>query len=132
MTMIMRRLGCAAALASLDVFEKDGVLEHVRDVGTRFVEGLRARLGPLPHVGDIRMKGLFGGVELVKDRGTREPYPFAERTGHRVCLAARDRGVFLRPLGDVIVLVPPLSSTDDELDRLVTALAASVREATGD
>jgi adenosylmethionine-8-amino-7-oxononanoate aminotransferase len=126
------QLGCAAALASLDVFEKDGVLEHVRDVGTRFVEGLRARLGPLPHVGDIRMKGLFGGVELVKDRGTREPYPFAERTGHRVCLAARDRGVFLRPLGDVIVLVPPLSSTDDELDRLVTALAASVREATGD
>jgi adenosylmethionine-8-amino-7-oxononanoate aminotransferase len=126
------QLGCAAALASLDIFEKDGVLAHVRDAGARFVEGLRAKLGPLPHVGDIRLKGLFGGVELVKDRGTREPYPTPERTGHRVCLAARERGVFLRPLGDVIVLVPPLSSTQDELDRLVTALAASVREVTAD
>lgn len=126
------QLGCAAALASLGIFEKDGVLAHVRDVGARFVEVLRAKLGPLPHVGDIRLKGLFGGVELVRDRDTKEPYPFTERTGHRVCLAAREGGVFLRPLGDVIALVPPLSSAHDELDRLVTVLAASVREVTGD
>ena len=125
------QLGCAAACASLEIFQKDGVLEHVRGVGARFGEKLRKEVGPLAHVGDIRIRGLFGGVELVKDRATKEAYPNARRVGHQVCLAARDRGVFLRPLGDVIALVPPLSSTPEELDRLVAVLAESIEEVTG-
>ncbi len=122
------QLGCAAALASLDIFEKDSVLENVRRKAERVGARLRSELADLAHVGDIRVKGLFGGVELVKDRSTKEPFAFEERTGHRVCLAARARGVFLRPLGDVIVLVPPLSSTEEELDHLVDAVAESIRE----
>ena len=125
------QLGCAAALASLDIFETDDTLAHVREEGARFAERLHAELAPLAHVGDVRVRGLFGGVELVSDRETRQPFPFAERTGHKVCLAARERGVFLRPLGDVMVLVPPLSSTREELDGLVEALAESIREVTG-
>ena len=126
------QLGCAAASASLDIFDSDGVLEHVRAEGARFAAGLRERVSPVPSVGDIRIKGLFGGIELVKDRAKKELYPNGYRVGHRVCLAARERGVFLRPLGDVIVLVPPLSSTREELDRLVTVLAEAIREAAGD
>jgi len=125
------QLGCAAALASLGIFESEDVLGRVRRNAARFASRLDEMLGTHPHVGDIRMKGLFGGIELVKDRQTREAYPYESRTGHRVCLAARERGMFLRPLGDVIVLVPPLSSTADELDLLAVAVVDSVNEVTG-
>jgi adenosylmethionine-8-amino-7-oxononanoate aminotransferase len=68
------------------------------------------------------------GVELVRDRETREPFDPAERVGHRVCMAIRKRGVILRPLGDVVVVMPPLSVTEAEIDHLVSALEASIRE----
>ena len=125
------QLGCAAALASLGIFEREDVLGRVRQNAARFASRLDEMLGTHPHVGDIRMKGLFGGIELVKDRATREAYPYESRTGHRVCLAARERGMFLRPLGDVIVLVPPLSSPPEELDALAVAVTRSVDEVTG-
>ncbi len=124
-------LGCAAALASLRIFESEPVLDRVRENGARLSAGLGELLGAHPHVGEVRLRGLFGGIELVRDRETREAYSYESRTGHRVCLAARERGIFLRPLGDVIVLVPPLSSTADELDRLAIAVAESVDEVTG-
>jgi adenosylmethionine-8-amino-7-oxononanoate transaminase len=126
------QLGCAAGLASLRIFEREPVLERVREHGARLSSRLKELLGDHPHVGDIRFKGLFGGVELVKDRATREAYPYESRTGHHVCLAARERGMFLRPLGDVIVLVPPLSTTADEIDALAVAVAESVNEVTGE
>jgi len=126
------QLGCAAGLASLDIFEREPVLERVRENGARLAARLAELLGSHQHVGDVRLKGLFGGIELVKDRATREAYPYESRTGHRVCLAARARGMFLRPLGDVIVLVPPLSTTADEIDALAVAVAKSVDEVTGD
>ncbi len=125
------QLGCAAGLANLGIFEREPVLERVRENGARLSSRLEELLGDHPHVGDFRLKGLFGGIELVKDRATREAYPHESRTGHRVCLAARRRGMFLRPLGNVIVLVPPLSSTADELDALAVAVAESVDEVTG-
>jgi len=124
------QLACAAACSSLDIFEKERVLERVRRASERFIARLVSELGERPHVGELRMKGLFGGAELVRDRSTRERYPARERVGHRVCLAARRRGMFMRPLGDVLVFVPPLSSTDDELDALVRAAAESVAEVT--
>jgi adenosylmethionine-8-amino-7-oxononanoate aminotransferase len=74
---------------------------------------------------------LAAGIELVADRASRTPFPAAERRGMRVCGAARRRGVFLRPLGDVIVLMPPLTITDQEIDRLVEALRAAIPEACG-
>jgi adenosylmethionine-8-amino-7-oxononanoate aminotransferase len=82
---------------------------------------LTARLGEMaahPHVGDVRQRGLMVGIELVADKETREPFPIARRTGHRVILEARKLGALLRPLGDVIVLMPPLCLTTEELDTL--------------
>ncbi|MHC4252570.1 MAG: adenosylmethionine--8-amino-7-oxononanoate transaminase [Planctomycetota bacterium] len=124
------QLGCAAALASLDIIQRENVVARVRENGDAFVARMNELCAELPHVGEIRMKGLFGGIELVRDRATRARYPFESRTGHRVCMAARKRGMFLRPLGDVIVLVPPLSSTPIELATLAAAAAESISEVT--
>jgi len=73
---------------------------------------------------------LMVGIELVADRATRAPYPTAARIGHRVCDVVRKHGVILRPLGSVIVLMPPLSLRHDELDLLVSATASAIREIT--
>src|SRR4029434_10900644 len=86
------------------------------------------RLRDLPAVGEVRQFGLAAGVEVVAYRQTRMPYPAAERRGMRVCRAARTRGVFLRPLGDVIVLMPPLSLTEPEITPLVDAIEFGIRE----
>ena len=123
-------LACAAALASLRLFETDQVLDRVR----RTAEVLRPKLAAiaeLPHVGDVRQRGLMIGVELVRDRRTKEPYGFGERIGHRVCLALRRRGVLLRPLGPVVVVMPPLSLTEAEALRLGDAVRGAIVEVTG-
>ncbi len=90
------------------------------------LQGLEA----LPHVGDIRGRGLMVGVELVAEKESRRPYSPGARVGHRVITAARKRGVILRPLGDVIVLMPPLCLGEEELELLVSAVAESIREVT--
>jgi adenosylmethionine-8-amino-7-oxononanoate aminotransferase len=120
-------LASAAALATLGIFEQDHVLETLPGKIARLGTELE-RLRDLRAVGDIRQFGLAAGVELVADRATKTPYPPAERRGMRVCRAARERGVFLRPLADVIVLMPPLSITDAEIVHLVDAIAAGIRE----
>jgi len=110
-------LAAAVALASLDLFEKDLVLEAL----PQKIALLSARLTEmlaLPHVGDVRQRGFMVGIELVADKETREPFPLSRRTGHRVILEARKRGAILRPLGDVIVLMPPLCISLGELDTL--------------
>ncbi len=120
-------LAAAAALATLDIFEHDRILDQL---GAKIacLAGELARLRELPAVGDIRQFGLAAGVELVQDRTGKLPFPAAERRGMRVCRAARDRGVFLRPLGDTIVLMPPLSITESELFHLVDAVRDGIRE----
>ncbi len=123
-------LACAAALASLDLFERDRVIDSLPAKIDRLAAGLEP-LGGHPHVGQVRQRGLMVGIELVADRRTKTPYPEGERMGHRVILAARRRGVILRPLGDVIVLMPPLSITPDEIDLLAEAAARSIDEVTG-
>ena len=118
-------LGCAAALASLDLFQSRQVLANVWAIEAR----LRERLAPLsahPHVAEVRQKGIMVGIELVADRETLAPFPAARRTGHLVTLAARRRGVILRPLGDVVVLMPapamPLSLVDELLDAAIESI----------
>jgi len=123
-------LACAAGLASLDVFAKDNVLARVAELA----EALGRLLGPVaarPHVGEVRRRGLMVGIELVADRATRRPYPPAERRGAAVCAAARRQGVWIRPLGDVVVLMPPFCTSDDSLRRLVGAVETGIAEATG-
>jgi adenosylmethionine-8-amino-7-oxononanoate aminotransferase len=121
-------LGAAAALASADLLEE--LLPTLRVTVEHFA-GRAESLGRLPHVGDVRRFGLALGVELVADARTRRPYPSADRVGMRVATACTQRGVFLRPLGDTIVVMPPLTITRDELDRLFDTLEAAIGEVCG-
>ena len=118
-------LGCAAALATLDVFEEEALVAGLPARVQAFSERLE-RLRGLPHVADIRRYGLSAGIALMADPCSETPFDPAERRGVTVCLAARDKGVFLRPLGDVIVLMPPLTLSDAELDRLIDAVAHGI------
>ena len=126
-------LACAAALASLKVFKEEKTLDaSVFGPKTqRYSEGMK-RLEQLEHVGSVRYRGLMGGVELVLNRETTEPYPFDMRMGYRVIMEARQHGVMLRPLGDVIVLMPPLAVSLDELDILFEVTEKAIRKVTED
>jgi len=120
-------LGCAAALASLDIFESDRTLEHLPAKIDRLTNHLR-RLADSPHVGDVRQCGLIAGIELVRDKTTRGPYPYALQVGAQVCTRARQYGVILRPLADVIVIMPPLIISDENLDRLMNTIERCINE----
>jgi adenosylmethionine---8-amino-7-oxononanoate aminotransferase len=120
-------LAAAAALATLNIFEQDEVIPSLAPKIARLTRELE-RLRPLPSVGDIRQYGLAAGIELVADRSTKAPFPAAERRGMRVCRAARRQGIFLRPLGDTVVLMPPLSVTLAEIIHLVDAIEQGIRE----
>ena len=124
-------LGCAAALASLDLFEHDRTLARLGPKIARLERRLATDVAPLPHVADVRQCGAMVGIELAAGAGERRPYPAADRTGARVTVEARRRGVIVRPLGDVVVLMPPLSITGDEIDRLVTVVRDAIAEVTG-
>jgi adenosylmethionine-8-amino-7-oxononanoate aminotransferase len=80
----------------------------------------------LPNVGDVRQVGLIVGVELVKDWRTREPFDLRERAGMRVCEAMAKRGVLTRPVGNVVVLMPPYCTTPEQAQKIVRTLADSV------
>ncbi len=118
-------LGCAVALANLEVFRREQVLRSLARKIPLFTR-LLAPLADLPPVGDIRQQGLMAGIELVRCKATKEAYPLARRVGHRVAVEARARGLLLRPLGNVIVLLPPLSVSTRELSRMVEILRVSI------
>lgn len=122
-------LGAAVALATLDVFEEEHTLEQLPAKVARLSEHL-ARITQHPHVGDVRQRGLIAGVELVQDRVNKQPYPWAERRGIRVCQHALERGVWLRPLGNVVVIFPPLAISLEELDQICAAVEEGIKRAT--
>lgn len=112
-------LACAAAIATLDVFEQEQVLERVAERSEQFGALLDEHVAPLAGVHEIRRRGLMCGVELL-------PHAASERAGHQVIVEARSRGVLLRPLGDIIVLMPALAITAEQLEHLVRVTAESV------
>ncbi len=118
-------LACAAALASLALFETEQTLARLTEPMRVLAQGLE-RLSQRRHVGDVRRVGMMAGVELVRDRGTKEPFAFEQRVGFRACLAARDAGVLLRPLGNVLVLMPPLCLNETEAKQLIAGVEAAV------
>ncbi|MGM0881632.1 MAG: adenosylmethionine--8-amino-7-oxononanoate transaminase [Bacillota bacterium] len=118
-------LGCAVALRSLELFEERNIVEGVK-VKASFVEQKLKSLIDRPHVGDIRQKGLMVGIELVRDKMSREPYDWTERIGVRTSLRARELGMLTRPLGNVVVFIPPLVSTEAELDAMTDILADAI------
>ncbi len=121
-------LGAAVALATLDVFDQERTLEGLPPKIARLGEHL-ARIAGLAHVGHVRQRGMAAGIELVRDRATKEPYPWAEKRGLRVCDRARAEGVLLRPLGNVIVIFPPLSVSLEELDQICAAVERGIAAA---
>ena len=124
------QLGAAAELASLDVLQTAANLQMRR----RLERALREELGSLwalPNVGDIRQVGLVAGIELVRSWRTREPFDLRERAGIRVCEAMARRGVLTRPIGNVLVLMPPYCTTPAQIRRMVGVLRAAVAEVFG-
>jgi len=120
-------LACVAALASLELFEKDQTLANVRARAEQMAKGL-AEIRKLPQVGEVRQRGLMAGIELVKDKQTKEPFDPRLMMGRQVILAARKRGAILRPLGDVVVLMPPLCISEQETDLLLQVVRESILE----
>lgn len=117
-------LACAAALATLEVFEQEATLARLQPKIALLGRLLDELVAPLPAVREVRRRGFMTGIELVD-------FPLESRMGHQVTLAARRRGAIVRPLGDVVVLMPPLSIEAEELRRLVEITAAAIDEATG-
>ncbi|MCE9592382.1 MAG: adenosylmethionine--8-amino-7-oxononanoate transaminase [Planctomycetes bacterium] len=122
-------LACAAALASLKLFDEGKLLERInRSAGI-----IADRLGALrnekafPHVIDIRQRGIMVGIELCRNRATREPFPSAQRTGAAVCMAMRSKGLIIRPLGDVLVLMPIPAMDDATLHRMLDTVVDMLR-----
>lgn len=122
------QLACAAGLASLDLLEP--LLPELPARGERLGELLDEQVAPLSHVGQVRRRGTMVGIELVQDRASKRPYPPRERVGHQVIVEARRRGVIIRPLGPVVVLMPALSMRAAELEQLVEVTAAAIRTVT--
>lgn len=124
------QLGAAAALASLDILQSRASVVARAKLQRALHDELKS-LWALPNVGDIRQVGLVAGIELVRDWRTREPFELRERAGIRVCDAMAKRGVLTRPIGSVIVLMPPYCTTPAQVRKTVQALAESVEECLG-
>jgi adenosylmethionine-8-amino-7-oxononanoate transaminase len=122
-------LACACALACLDIFEKDQTLAKLQPK-IRMLHEWFKEIGKFSHVGDCRSAGLMAGVELVRDKQTREPYPYEEKMGWRAALAALDEGVFIRPLGNTLVIMPPLAISEENLSQMFNILGRAIRKAT--
>jgi len=118
-------LACAAALATLDIFAADAVIERNRSVSAQLSRAARP-IADLPHVGEVRQQGMILAIELVADRATRSPFPASQRRGQRAYRHALEQGVLLRPLGDVLYWMPPYCISPDEIALLAEVSLAAV------
>jgi adenosylmethionine-8-amino-7-oxononanoate aminotransferase len=124
-------VGCAVALQSIDIIEREDFPAQAAEKGAYLLEQLRRALASHPHVGDVRGKGLMCGVEFVQEKQTKAEFPAADQVGPRIHVAAQKRGLFSRLRGDVFCLAPPIVTTTAQLDRIVEILAESVTEVLG-
>jgi adenosylmethionine-8-amino-7-oxononanoate aminotransferase len=118
-------LACAVAIKSLELFESDNLLAELQPKILRLsqrLDGFKA----FEHVGDVRHCGMAAGIELVEDKALRRAYPWEKKLGVRVCLEARKHGIFSRPLGNTVVVYPPLVISNDELEFLLDGLQRSI------
>jgi adenosylmethionine-8-amino-7-oxononanoate aminotransferase len=114
-------LACAAAIACLDIFWKEEVLSGMENK-IRILELWLADVSELNHVGDVRNAGMMAGIELVKNKESKQAYDWSEKIGWRIAYHARENGVFIRPLGNVIVLMPPLIISEQNLNKLLQVI----------
>jgi adenosylmethionine-8-amino-7-oxononanoate aminotransferase len=122
-------LACAAALASLSIFGNDGVLVRNRELAAHMA-GLAAPLREMPQVGDVRQAGMILAFELMMDPASRTSFDPAHRVGLRAYRAALERGVVLRPLGDVLYWMPPYCIDEEQLALLAQVTRTAIIEAT--
>jgi adenosylmethionine-8-amino-7-oxononanoate aminotransferase len=118
-------LGCSVALANLQVFRQEKTLSRLSSKIKLLTRWL-SLMAEMPNVGDIRQCGFMVGIELVTDKRTKEPFPLSAKVGHRVASIARTKGLILRPIGNVLVLLPPLSTSAEELKKMLEILKESV------
>jgi adenosylmethionine---8-amino-7-oxononanoate aminotransferase len=122
-------LACAAAAANIDLFRREKTLQRLQPKIKFLAKGL-AEMRKLVHVGEVRQKGFMVGIELVKNRLAKEPYLLDEKIGIRVVQECRKNGLIIRPLGNVIVLMPPLSMSLQELGRMLDIVHAAIKRVT--
>ncbi len=123
-------IACAAAIANLEIFEEEKTLEKLQGKINLLIEGLD-QMRSQPHVGDIRQCGFMVGIEMIENKKTKAPYPFEQRIGHQITLEARKRGLVIRPLGDVVVLMPPLTTPDEVLREILRTTHESINAVVG-
>jgi adenosylmethionine-8-amino-7-oxononanoate aminotransferase len=124
-------LAAAAAIANLDIFESEQTMINVHERAEQLADLLRP-LADHPHVGDIRQRGLIVAIELVADKDNKTPFENLGATGTAVCKAALEQGVWLRPLRDTIVIMPPLSISETEITKIVAAVEHAICGALAD
>ena len=119
-------LGCAAALANLKVFKNEKTLSKVRK-SSKILTRLLHPLSTLPIVGDVRQCGMMVGIELIKNKKTHAPFLYTARMGHKVAIECRKQGLLIRPIANVVVLIPPLNVGEPELREMINILHMSLR-----
>ncbi|MBL7215095.1 MAG: adenosylmethionine--8-amino-7-oxononanoate transaminase [Phycisphaerae bacterium] len=119
-------LGCAAALASLELFEENDILGTLPEK-IRLIADYFERFEKLPYVGDCRQCGMVGGIELVADKETKEPFLFEQKIGAKVCAAMRPKGAMMRPLGNVVVLMPAVGMDMETLQKLMDIIENTLK-----
>ncbi len=122
-------LGCAAALVTLDIFDQDKVIEDNKKLAAHMAYAC-AELSEHPHVAEVRQSGMILAIEMVKDKRSREPYPWQERRGLRVYQHGLNNGVLLRPLGNVVYFMPPYVINENEIDQMVRVAHEGINIAT--
>jgi adenosylmethionine-8-amino-7-oxononanoate aminotransferase len=122
-------LGCAVALANLELFEKNQLLQHVEKISV-FIHEKLEEFKLLKYVGDIRQSGVMVGIEMVRSKITKEPFHWNERIGVKITKRAKELGLLTRPLGNVLVFMPPLASTETELEEMLSILYQAIIDIT--
>ena len=124
-------VGCAVALAMLDIVEGEDFPGQAAAKGKRLLDGLRQALGDHPNVGDVRGLGLMCGIEYVRDRATKTPFDAAEKVGPRIHAAGVERGLFSRTRGDVYQIAPPIVTSEESIDRCIEIIAEATTAVLG-
>jgi len=130
-TFTGNQLGCAVALKNIELFDEKGWPENLKGKIEYLHRKLKEELSSLKHVGDVRGKGFMVGIELVKDKKTKEGFSWKDDVGRRVSRRIIEKGVFTRPLGPVLVIMPPLAISEEEIDFMVETYRDAIVEVLG-
>jgi adenosylmethionine-8-amino-7-oxononanoate aminotransferase len=124
-------LACRAALATLDIFATDQVIDRNRALAA-YLGARSAALGELPHVAEVRQRGMIVAIEMVRDKKNRTPFDWRERRGLRVYRHGLENEVLLRPVGNVVYFMPPYVINQQEIDLMVDVAMRGIELATCD